>query len=149
MDRADLTARIAYALFEHRGRTHGQDQGDWFTAESFVALCVAESPVCRATKRALPASSPSQGLAAPDLERRSLQLLADVAEREGRASASAALGYASTSVVSGLLRGSRALDRGLAERILEAFGGEAAARPADAKLVVTGGARPELERRAG
>jgi hypothetical protein len=29
-------ARVAYELFERRGRTHGNDQGDWFEAERIV-----------------------------------------------------------------------------------------------------------------
>ena len=29
-------ARMAYELFERRGRIHGHDQQDWFTAEQMV-----------------------------------------------------------------------------------------------------------------
>ena len=33
---ADEIARIAYELFERRGRMHGRDQDDWFEAERLV-----------------------------------------------------------------------------------------------------------------
>lgn len=29
-------ARVAYALYEQRGRNHGRDQDDWFEAERIV-----------------------------------------------------------------------------------------------------------------
>ena len=32
----DEVAQVAFELFERRGRTHGQDQQDWFQAERIV-----------------------------------------------------------------------------------------------------------------
>lgn len=32
----DEVARVAYQLFEQRGRVHGGDQRDWFMAEQLV-----------------------------------------------------------------------------------------------------------------
>ena len=32
----DEVARVAFELFERRGRTHGQDRQDWFQAERIV-----------------------------------------------------------------------------------------------------------------
>lgn len=32
----DEIARVAYQLFEQRGRTHGFDRQDWFRAEEIV-----------------------------------------------------------------------------------------------------------------
>lgn len=124
MDRNQLVSRIAYALFEHRGSAHGRDRDDWFCAEALVAAC------CEAglRKRTAAPRAAVRELAAPDVERRALEVLEDAAEESGRAAAAARLGYASTSVVSALLGGRRALDRALAEKILGAFGVDAAPR---------------------
>jgi hypothetical protein len=119
MDRTDLTARIAYALFEHRGRVPGREHDDWLFAERLMEWCAEaqRKEVKRPEpKRALPRAA----------ARGALDLLAEAVERDGRAAASAALGYTSTSVVSALLRGRRALDQGLADRIVAAFGGDGA-----------------------
>ena len=35
LDRKEV-ARVAYELFEERGRVHGNDQQDWFDAERIV-----------------------------------------------------------------------------------------------------------------
>ena len=32
----DEVAKVAYELYEKRGRVHGQDMEDWFSAESIV-----------------------------------------------------------------------------------------------------------------
>ncbi len=32
----ELTAKIAYELYEKRGRSHGSDQADWFAAEKIA-----------------------------------------------------------------------------------------------------------------
>ena len=32
----DEVARVAYELYEQRGRAHGQDLGDWLQAEAIV-----------------------------------------------------------------------------------------------------------------
>ena len=33
---AEAIARVAYELFERRGRAHGHDQEDWFEAERIL-----------------------------------------------------------------------------------------------------------------
>lgn len=38
LDPSEVT-RVAYALYEQRGRTHGHDQDDWFQAEQLVRRC--------------------------------------------------------------------------------------------------------------
>lgn len=119
MDRAALTATIAYALFEHRGHVHGRDRDDWFQAERIVEACRAV-PALQGAGRSAPRPA-STALASADLERRALEVLTEATARDGRAATAAALGYASTGVVSDVLRGRRALKRDLAERILEVF----------------------------
>lgn len=118
MDHVALTATIAYSLFEHRGHVHGRDRDDWLQAERILAACAALT--VQAPGRAAPRQVATE-LASTDLERRALEVLADAAARDGRAATAAALGYASTGVVSDVLRGKRALKRDLAERILAAF----------------------------
>ncbi len=136
MDRADLTATIAYALFEHRGRAPGRERDDWLVAEKLIEWCAALQKDARRPGVTSPPvrALPGRGGA--------LELLAEVVERDGRAAASAALGYASTSVVSALLRGKRTLDPDLADRIAEAFSGDGAT-----VRLRTG--RPKTQRRAG
>jgi hypothetical protein len=122
MDRTQLVSRIAYSLFEHRGAAHGRDLDDWFCAELLVSVCLEAG----AKKRTAPPRQAIRELAAPGIERRALDLLEEAADEKGRAAAAATLGYSSTSVVSALLQGRRALERTLAERILAAFGEESA-----------------------
>ena len=121
MDRADLTATIAYALFEHRGRAPGRERDDWLVAEKLIDWCAAA--LQKDARRPGVTSPPVRALPARG---DALELLAEVARRDGRAAASAALGYASTSVVSALLRGKRALGQDVADRIVEAFSGDGA-----------------------
>ena len=40
-------ARVAYELFERRGRLHGYDQEDWFTAERIVAQRAVQRSAAR------------------------------------------------------------------------------------------------------
>jgi hypothetical protein len=118
-----LTARIAYSLFEHRGRDHGRDRDDWLQAERIIGLVDACAALleARSSMRTARRGEPASELAPTGLERRALEALAAAVERGGRAAAAAALGYASTSAVSAVLGGRRALRRDLAERILAAF----------------------------
>jgi len=135
MDRHKLVTRVAHTLYVHRGQTPGRELDDWFLAELLVELCLGLE-VERVTERSVshaeapspaPKAEPSTKLAGPrelpgpELEKRALRLLLEAANEDGRASAAAALGYSSTSVVSALLNGRRALDKALAEKIVEAF----------------------------
>lgn len=120
MDRQELTAKVAYALWEHRGRGGGGALEDWVVAERLVGFCL-EALAARKTRNA----APRRRVAPAATEKRALEVLTRFVERRGRAAASAALGYASTSVVSGLLSGRRALGEDLAARI-EATLGEGA-----------------------
>ena len=127
MDRHQLVSKIAHMLYVFRGSRPGGELDDWFLAEAIVEICPGAEVKKRSAPAAPPAAQPSapsvgpREIAAPQLEKRALRLLQEAANEDGRASAAAALGYASTSVVSALLNGRRVLDKALAEKILEAF----------------------------
>ena len=146
-----LTARIAFLLFEHRGRAPGHHLQDWFAAESIVHMCLAvfeaqrpegaapaqavpAASVPAARKRAREGSARKTGRARPAdarTERDVLALLEAAVAEQGRAGVAAALGYASTRTIAKVLRGDRVVSRDLAQRVLEAFtaaGGDAAAK---------------------
>lgn len=123
VERTELVSRIAYGLFEHRGRGHGRDQDDWLLAEQLLESCLGATREPKEARARRPASvRPARELASASVEQRALALLETAADGSGRAAAAAALGYSSTSVVSALLLGRRSLDRALAERIVAAFG---------------------------
>ena len=132
MDRHELTARIAYQLFEHRGHAHGRDREDWSLAEAFLSLLEPASPgeppagaALAAPAAARPRARAQLGpraLARPERERAALERLAAAVAREGRAALAARLGWASTGPVGALLRGDRALSAELVARIEAACG---------------------------
>ena len=134
-DRASLTTQIAYRLYLHRGRHHGNALADWVLAEQLVALVEAllviesgseDAPTGAGEVGAAPSSpSPPQGgdrrRASEEVSRRALALVEAAVESEGRTAVAEQLGYASTSSVGKLLRRKSRLTLGVVERILAAL----------------------------
>ena len=125
IDRRELTARVAYLLYEHRGRTPGRARDDWLLAERLIDLCLALLSALAppsAPAHDPPASAPDHPDApaedgAPDV----LALLEAAVAADGRAAVARRLGYASPSSVGKILRGQRALTEALTARILAAL----------------------------
>lgn len=123
MTQREITAKIAYQLFEHRGYTHGRAADDWFTAEAILELCASRMtvetpsqprPATRSFKRA-------RLLADTASEKEVLAVLKAAVESDGRAAVAAKLGYASTGSVGKLLKRKRALSESQLDRIRSAF----------------------------
>lgn len=129
MTQREITAQIAYRLFEHRGYAHGRAADDWFTAEAILTLCAermtSETPTQpRASvtaPRLLPSSTSDDDL---------LAVLEAAVEEQGRAAVADQLGYASASSVGKLLRRKRALSPSQVDRIRAAFVPEPQAKAA-------------------
>ncbi|HBP20557.1 MAG TPA: hypothetical protein DEA08_22550 [Planctomycetes bacterium] len=149
-DRASLTTQIAYRLYLHRGRHHGNALADWVLAEQLVAL-VEALLVIESVSEGAPAAaegadqappSPPQGgdrrRASEEVSRRALALVEAAVESSGRAVVAEQLGYASTSSVGKLLRRKSRLTLGVVERILAALEGPAAAEEAPTLRVLPG-----------
>jgi hypothetical protein len=123
MSQHDVTARIAYSLFEHRGYAHGRHQDDWFLAERIIEVfggpVAAPAPTPAKKPRKTSVTAKARALATSADEARALERLADAVARDGRAAVAAQLGYGSSSSVGRLLRGDRALTAEQAARILD------------------------------
>lgn len=120
MTHPDLTARIAYHLWESRGKTHGRHVEDWCLAEHIVTACLE---VAAGRRKRAPRRTPRTRATAArgSVQARALDLLERSIGNLGRARVAADLGYSSTSSVGRLLRGDRPLSEDLAQRILTAL----------------------------
>lgn len=132
---SELTARVAFTLYLHRGRQPGRAHDDWVTAESIVDLCLAtaqatSSPPAplESAPEAAPETAPEPAPeAAPEAASEPIDatrsqakdLLHTAADKIGRKQVAARLGYKSASTVGRYLRGDREINDDLATRILE------------------------------
>lgn len=124
IDRRELTARVAYLLYEHRGRAPGRAREDWLLAERLIDLCVALLSALAPPSEPAPRASDSPPRPETSREDRAhdvLALLEAAVAADGRAAVARRLGYASPSSVGKILRGQRALTDVLVQRIVAAL----------------------------
>jgi hypothetical protein len=130
MSRHDLTAHIAYTIYQQRGYAHGRHAEDWFAAEMIVGMCEAVFSALSTGATPAPDTAPNETEAPreyPTLAKNdwAMQLLHEAVAEQGRKAVAGQLGYKSTSTVGKYLRGDRALGQALVEKIVAAFGQQA------------------------